>query len=82
MKSDRWSSNRVNRTNNRDSLDGLGMTMVGTVRYCPSSDDCPYDNAYWNGSQMVFGNGYAAADDVVGHELTHAVHPASACPPY
>src|SRR6185369_6471708 len=30
-------------------------------------------NAFWNGSQMVYGNGYASADDVVGHELTHAV---------
>lgn len=57
----------------RDSIDGLGMTLVFTVRYCPSSGSCPYNNAFWNGQQMVFGNGYASADDVVGHELTHGV---------
>ncbi len=39
-----------------------------------------YVNAFWNGNQMVYGDGdgqdyypFAAALDVVGHELTHAV---------
>ena len=50
----------------RDSLDGAGMPLVSTVRY-------PIDNAFWDGRQMVFGPGYAAADDVVAHELTHGV---------
>ena len=57
----------------RDSLDDAGMTLVSTVRYCPDAFDCPYLNAFWNGSQMVYGEGFAAADDVVGHELTHGV---------
>ena len=57
----------------RDSLDGAGMTLVSTVRYCPDAFDCPYLNAFWSGSQMVYGQGFAAADDVVGHELTHGV---------
>lgn len=57
----------------RDSLDGAGMTLVSTVRYCPNSSLCPYPNAYWNGHQMVYGWGYASADDVVGHEMTHGV---------
>ena len=57
----------------RDSLDGAGMTLVSTVRYCDPFDVCPYPNAFWNGSQMVNGQGFAAADDVVGHELTHGV---------
>ena len=35
-------------------------------------------NAFWNGSQMVFGDGFPAADDVVAHELTHAVTETSA----
>ena len=41
------------------------------MRWCFSDDSCPYDNAFWDGRQMVFGAGYAKADDVVGHELTH-----------
>ena len=57
----------------RDSLDGAGMSLLSTVRYCFHSDYCPYANAYWNGTQMVYGEGYASADDVVGHELTHGV---------
>jgi Zn-dependent metalloprotease len=57
----------------RDSLDDAGMTLVSTVDYCDPSQPCPYENAFWNGSQMVYGDGFAAADDVVGHELTHGV---------
>ena len=57
----------------RDSLDGAGMTLESTVRHCPSPADCPYQNAFWDGQQMVYGQGFAAADDVVGHELTHGV---------
>ena len=55
----------------RDSLDGAGMPLVATVRYCPLTG-CPYDNAHWNGTQMEFGSGFTV-DDVVGHELTHGV---------
>jgi Zn-dependent metalloprotease len=57
----------------RDSIDNKGMKLVSTVNYCPSSSSCPFSNAFWNGSQMVYGQGYAAADDVVAHELTHGV---------
>jgi bacillolysin len=57
---------------NRDSLDNAGMTLVSTADYCDPSFPCPYRNAFWNGQQMVYGDGYAA-DDVVGHELTHGV---------
>jgi len=57
----------------RDSLDGAGMPLKSTVRHCPSPAECPYQNAFWDGQQMVFGAGFAAADDVVGHELTHGV---------
>ncbi len=57
----------------RDSIDNKGMPLVSTVRYCPSALSCPYENAFWNGSQMVYGSGYASADDVVAHELTHGV---------
>lgn len=56
---------------NRDSLDGAGMPLVSTVRYCDPSSACPFENAFWDGTQMVYGEGYASADDVVGHELAH-----------
>ena len=58
----------------RDSYDGAGAELVARVRYCPVGD-CPYPNAFWSPSaeQMFFGDGYEAADDVVAHELTHAV---------
>lgn len=57
----------------RDSIDNAGMTLKSTVRYCDPSSSCPYQNAFWDGQQMVYGQGFAAADDVVGHELTHGV---------
>jgi hypothetical protein len=49
--------------------------MVSSVHFCPSSAalDCPYPNAYWNGEQVVFGEGISQADDIVAHEWTHAV---------
>jgi Zn-dependent metalloprotease len=54
----------------RDSIDDVGMRLVSTVHY-----DSAFANAYWNGSQMVYGDayGYPLADDVVAHELTHGV---------
>ncbi|MFP5452315.1 MAG: M4 family metallopeptidase, partial [Thermoleophilia bacterium] len=56
----------------RDSIDGAGMPIVQTVRYCEPGFACPYDNAFWNGSQAVYGTGWAT-DDIVAHELTHGV---------
>ncbi len=60
---------------NRDSYNNAGAQLIATVHYGNK-----YNNAYWNGSQMVFGDGdgttfgpFAAAFDVVAHELTHAV---------
>lgn len=57
----------------RDSYDGAGATLHSTVRFCPSSGNCPYANAFWNGVQMVYGAGFPVADDVDAHELAHAV---------
>ena len=62
----------------RDSWNGGGAALIATVHYCPNAASCPYQNAFWNGSQMVFGDGFSAADDVVAHELTHAVTETSA----
>ena len=65
------------------ALDGIDLTeLIGatvsgvkrlqaTVRWCFNDAPCPYANAFWDGTQMVFGAGYAGADDVVAHELTH-----------
>ncbi|HVD41476.1 MAG TPA: M4 family metallopeptidase [Solirubrobacterales bacterium] len=52
----------------RDSYNGKGATLKSTAHYGTN-----YANAFWNGVQMVYGDGYASARDVVGHELTHAV---------
>ncbi|MBK8816333.1 MAG: M4 family metallopeptidase [Methylococcaceae bacterium] len=57
----------------RDSYNGLGAPLISTVHYCPDAFNCPFANAFWNGEQMVYGDGFAAADDVDAHELTHAV---------
>lgn len=57
----------------RDSIDDKGMSLIQTVDYCDPDYTCPYANAFWNGSQMVYGDNYASADDVVAHELTHGV---------
>ena len=59
----------------RDSYDGAGAPLISTVNFCPYYPPafCPYENAFWDGEQMVYGQGFSRADDVTGHELTHAV---------
>lgn len=59
----------------RHSIDRQGMPLLGTVHYGQD-----YENAFWNGTQMVFGDGdgelfnrFTAALDVVAHELAHGV---------
>jgi Zn-dependent metalloprotease len=59
----------------RDSLDGRGMRLNGYVHYGSG-----YNNAFWDGSQMVFGDGdgvmfsdFTKSIDVIAHELTHGV---------
>jgi Zn-dependent metalloprotease len=59
----------------RNSLDGNGMDLVSTVHYLRK-----HNNAYWNGAQMLYGDGdgtlftrLTASLSVVGHELTHGV---------
>lgn len=63
----------------RDSIDGNGLTLESTVHYRLDPSQ-PYNNAFWNGSQMVYGDGdgvvfgmLGTALDVVGHELTHGI---------
>ena len=59
----------------RDSIDNNGMRLDSTVHYKKD-----YDNAFWDGEQMVYGDGdgelfnrFTIAIDVIGHELTHGV---------
>lgn len=59
----------------RDSLDGKGLALVATVHF-----DTGYDNAFWDGTQMVFGDGdgvyfdgFTSSIDVMGHELAHGL---------
>jgi Zn-dependent metalloprotease len=59
----------------RNSLDGNGLRLDSTVHY-----EKQYDNAFWDGQQMVYGDGdgqlfnrFTIAVDVIGHELSHGV---------
>jgi len=61
----------------RDSIDGSGLELVSSVHY-----GVRFDNAFWNGAQMVYGDGsghlfieggLTKALDVIGHEMTHGV---------
>ncbi|HET6966805.1 MAG TPA: M4 family metallopeptidase, partial [Ornithinibacter sp.] len=59
----------------RNSLDGRGLPLVATVHFGRD-----YDNAFWDGTQMVFGDGdgviflpFTRSLDVIGHELAHGV---------
>jgi Zn-dependent metalloprotease len=59
----------------RNSVDNLGMTIQQYIHY-----DKKYDNAFWDGRRMIFGDGdgtifgsFTTDIDVIGHELTHGV---------
>ena len=66
---------------NRNSIDDQGMHIISTVHYGKG-----YDNAFWDGQQMVYGDGdedlpeserlfnrFTISRDIIGHELTHGV---------
>jgi len=59
----------------RNSMDDNGMALIASVHFGRA-----YNNAFWNGEQMVFGDGderiflrFTRSLDVVAHELTHGV---------
>src|SRR3954468_19260931 len=59
----------------RNSIDGQGMPLNAYVHYGRD-----YDNAFWDGREMNFGDGdgelfnrFTISIDVIGHELTHGV---------
>ncbi len=70
-----------NEVYSRNSIDGNGLPIDSTVHYQKG-----YDNAFWDGQQMVYGDGdedlppdkrlfnrFTISIDVMGHELTHGV---------
>ncbi len=59
----------------RNSLDGRGLRLEGSIHYAKK-----FDNAFWNGSEMVYGDGdgeiffrFTRCLEIIGHELTHGV---------
>lgn len=59
----------------RNSIDNEGLHLDATVHFGEN-----YNNAFWNGQQMVFGDGdgmifdrFTIDLDIIGHELTHGV---------
>jgi Zn-dependent metalloprotease len=59
----------------RNSIDGQAMPLKASVHFGKL-----YDNAFWDGQQMVFGDGdgevferFTISLSVIGHELTHGV---------
>lgn len=65
----------------RNSLDDRGLQLESSVHYGES-----FDNAFWNGVQMVYGDGdedlppeerifnrFTSSIDIVAHELTHGL---------
>jgi hypothetical protein len=59
----------------RPSVDGKGSTLSVSVHYGKN-----YDNAFWDGTQLVFGDGdgevferFTKPMDVLAHEFTHGV---------
>jgi vibriolysin len=59
----------------RDSYDNAGATLISSVHFSTN-----YSNAFWNGTQLVYGDGdnvnargFTGSMDLTAHELTHAV---------
>lgn len=59
----------------RDSLDNAGMPLISSVHVRRK-----FNNAFWNGRQMAYGDGdgkifirFTLALSVIGHELTHGL---------
>ncbi len=59
----------------RSSIDDQGLPLHGIVHYGQH-----YNNAFWDGQKMVFGDGdgqvfnrFTCAVDIIAHELTHGV---------
>lgn len=62
----------------RKSIDDRGMRLDSTVHYREDPSEA-FDNAFWNGTQMIYGDGgksfhrFTKCLDVIAHELTHGI---------
>ncbi len=70
-----WTYDLYRNIYKRNSVDDHGMQLESTVHFGKK-----YDNAFWNGDQMVYGDGdgvifdrFTKSIDVIGHELTHGI---------
>ncbi|MFB8331545.1 protease [Bacillus wiedmannii] len=59
----------------RNSIDNLGLDLIFNVHYSKQ-----FMNAFWDGEQMIFGDGdgeifvdFTAGIDVIAHEMSHGV---------
>jgi Zn-dependent metalloprotease len=59
----------------RNSIDNAGKTLLSSIHY-----SIRYNNAFWNGNQMIYGDGdgnifldFTRSTDVIAHELTHGL---------
>lgn len=65
----------------RNSIDNHGMNLIGSIHFDDDSGATEgYDNAFWDGKEMCFGDGdpqifntFTESLDITGHELTHGV---------
>jgi len=66
-------------TFNRNSINGQGGTIISIINVADPDDGGGFENAFWNGRAMFYGNGrnafepFAGALDVGGHEMSHGV---------
>ncbi len=58
-----------------NSIDDNGMDIISNIRYGKN-----YNNAYWDGDEMTFGEGdkvqfkdFTGAIDIIAHEMTHGI---------
>jgi len=62
------------KVHNRNAIDGQGSAMLSTAHFSQA-----YDNAFWDGTGMTYGDGgqlfkaLSAGLDVCAHEFTHGV---------
>jgi len=63
----------------RNSIDGKGGTIWSVINVAEDNSGAAFDNAFWNGTAMFYGNGKDAfkdlpkAIDAAAHEMSHGV---------
>jgi Zn-dependent metalloprotease len=64
---------------NRNSIDNLGMPLTQCIHY-REDPRYPYINAFWDGEQMIYGDGdkvffdsFTKDIDIIAHELSHGI---------